>query len=388
MLALLKNANKRSHLYVDIQKTAMQGAGQYRLLNTQSATMGNPINLKKELPKVIVSSNACPDPLKSDTPFLVIENIVKHFAIRGGGSVRRGIVRAVDGVSLTIQKNETLGLVGESGCGKSTLARLLLKLMPLDSGGVAIEGRDISTVKGKELRRLRQSMQLIFQNSLAAFDPRMRIGVSLEAPLAQHRIGNDEERQQRVLRTLSEVGLDGSFYERFPGQCSGGQLQRAAIARALLLEPSFLVCDEPTSALDASVRAQVLNLLITLKSRFDLTILLITHDLRVVKYFCDRVAVMYLGQIVEIADRDTLFGAPSHPYTRALMKASWLEELDRMGDEESLKGEPPSPMNPPSGCRFHLRCPIAEERCAREAPQLKPALPGQLSRCHFRYRQN
>ena len=163
-------------------------------------------------------------------------------------------------------------------------------------------------------------------------------------------------------------------------------MQRAAIARALLLEPSFLICDEPTSSLDASVRAQVLNLLIELKGRFGLTILMITHDLRVVKYFCDRVAVMYLGQIVEIADRDTLFATPTHPYTRALIKASWLEELELAGSDESLKGEPPSPMNPPSGCRFHLRCPIAEERCIREAPKLKPAVSGQLSRCHFRDR--
>ena len=333
-----------------------------------------------------VFNNSHSDPLKSDTPHFVAENIVKHFPIRASGSVRGGVVRAVDGVSFSIGKNETLGLVGESGCGKSTLARLLLKLISLDSGTVAIEGRDVSAVKGKELRRLRQSMQLIFQDSLAAFDPRMRIGVSLEAPLAQHHIGDYEERQKRVLRFLSEVGLDGSFYERFPSQCSGGQLQRAAIARALLLEPSFLICDEPTSSLDASVRAQVLNLLIELKSRFGLTILMITHDLRVVKYFCDRVAVMYLGQIVEIADSDTLFATPTHPYTRALIKASWLEELELAGSDESLKGEPPSPMNPPSGCRFHLRCPIAEERCIREAPKLRPAVSGQLSRCHFRDR--
>ena len=323
----------------------------------------------------------------SEAPHFAAYDIVKHFPVRALGSGRRGLVRAVDGVSLSIRKNEILGLVGESGCGKSTLARLLLKLIPLDGGTVAIDGRDVSRVDGEELRRLRRSMQLIFQDSFSAMDPRMRIGTSLEAPLAQHDIGDHEERRERVLRMLSEVGLDESFYDRVPSQCSGGQLQRATIARALLLEPSFLICDEPTSSLDASVRAQVLNLLIKLKNQFGLTLLMISHDLRVIKYFCDRVAVMYLGQIVEIADRDILFTRPAHPYTRALIAASWLEETGLATSGETVRGEPPSPVDPPSGCRFHTRCPMAEERCVRDAPELEAAGPNHLARCHFRDRQ-
>ena len=322
----------------------------------------------------------------SEAPHFAARDIVKHFPVRAHGRGRRGLVRAVDGVSLSIRKNEVLGLVGESGCGKSTLARLLLKLVPLDSGSVTIDGRDISEVDGEELRRLRRSMQLIFQDSLSAMDPRMRIGTSLEAPLDQHDIGDHQERRERVLRMLAEVGLDESFYDRVPSQCSGGQLQRAAIARALLLEPSFLICDEPTSSLDASVRAQALNLLIKLKNQFGLTVLMISHDLRVIKYFCDRVAVMYLGQIVEIADRDVLFTNPAHPYTRALIAASWLEEFELAASGNAVRGEPPSPVDPPSGCRFHPRCPMAEERCTREAPELEAAGPNHLARCHFRDR--
>jgi oligopeptide/dipeptide ABC transporter ATP-binding protein len=321
---------------------------------------------------------------RSEAPYLVADDIVKHFPVRARGSKRGDLVRAVDGVSLSIRKNEVLGLVGESGCGKSTLARLLLKLIPLDRGTVSINGRDISEVNGEELRRLRRSMQLIFQDSLSAMDPRMRIGMSLEAPLAQHNIGDHEERRERVLRILLEVGLDGSYYGRVPSQCSGGQLQRVAIARALLLEPNFLICDEPTSSLDASVRAQVLNLLIRLKSRFSLTMLMISHDLRVIKYFCDRVAVMYLGQIIEIADRDVLFTNPAHPYTRALITASWLEEIDLAASGATVRGEPPSPVAPPGGCHFHPRCPMAEDRCVREAPTLEAAGPNHLARCHFR----
>jgi oligopeptide/dipeptide ABC transporter ATP-binding protein len=327
------------------------------------------------------------DPSKSEASLFAVEDIVKHFPVRASGRRRGGFVRAVDGVSFSIRKNEVLGLVGESGCGKSTLARLLLKLIPLDRGKVTMDGQDISAVNGVELRRLRRSMQLIFQDSLSAMDPRMRIGMSLEAPLAQHDIGTHEERRERVFQMLSEVGLDETFYERMPSQCSGGQLQRAAIARALVLEPRFLICDEPTSSLDSSVRAQVLNLLIKLKNRFGLTVLMISHDLRVIKYFCDRVAVMYLGQIVEIADRDAIFASPTHPYTRALITASWLEKSPLSTSGEPVRGEPPSPVAPPSGCRFHPRCPIAEERCTHEAPKLETAGQDHLSRCHFRDRQ-
>ena len=327
------------------------------------------------------------DPSKSEASLFTVKDIVKYFPVRASGRRRGGLVRAVDGVSFSIRRNAVLGLVGESGCGKSTLARLLLKLVPLDKGKIMMGRRDISAVNGVELRRLRRSMQLIFQDSLSAMDPRMRIGMSLEAPLAQHDIGRREERRERVLQMLSEVGLDESFYERMPSQCSGGQLQRAAIARALVLEPRFLICDEPTSSLDSSVRAQVLNMLIKLKNRFGLTVLMISHDLRVIKYFCDRVAVMYLGQIVEIADRDAIFSRPTHPYTRALIDASWLENSSLSTTGGFVRGEPPSPVDPPSGCRFHPRCPMAEERCTHEAPKLETAGQDHLSRCHFRDRQ-
>lgn len=328
--------------------------------------------------------NTSPADQKTLDPTLFsVENVVKHFPVRASGRGRGGFVRAVDDVSFSINRNEVLGLVGESGCGKSTLARLLLKLIPLDSGKIVMSGRDISAVKGSEMRRLRRSMQLIFQDSLSAMDPRMRVGMSLEAPLIQHNIGKHKMRRELVFKMLSEVGLDSSFYDRTPNQCSGGQLQRAAIARALLLEPSFLICDEPTASLDSSVRAQVLNLLIKLKKRFGLTVLMISHDLRVINYFCDRVAVMYLGQIVEIADRNTLFSNPTHPYTRALMAASWLEKFKFKTDGVSVRGEPPSPVDPPSGCRFHPRCPMADEQCAVKMPKLEKAGQDHLSRCHF-----
>ena len=240
----------------------------------------------------------------------------------------------------------------------------------------------MASLGGEDLRRFRTTMQLIFQNPYAALDPRMRIGTSLEAPLAQHGIGTDRERCRYAAEMLSEVGLDESFVERLPRQCSGGVLQRIVIARALLLKPRFLVCDEPTSALDASLRAQIVNLLVDLKERFDLTLLVISHDLRVVRYFSDRVAVMYLGRIVEMGSRDRVFNDPLHPYTRVLLAASLLEEngLAAGGD---VRGEPPSPLDPPRGCRFHPRCAIARPRCAIEEPRLEGAPGDHRAACFF-----
>ena len=275
-----------------------------------------------------------------------------------------------------------MGLVGESGCGKSTLARVLLRLLAPDSGTVTIAGRDLSSLYGEDLRRFRTTMQLIFQNPFAALDPRMRIGTSLEAPLAQHGIGTHRERSRRAADMLGEVGLDESFVERLPRQCSGGELQRIVIARALLLRPRFLVCDEPTSALDASLRAQIVNLLVDLKNRFDLTLLLISHDLRVVRYASDRVAVMYLGRIVEVGERDAVFDDPLHPYTRALITASLLEEKGLAAGDD-VRGEPPSPLDPPSGCSFHPRCAIARPRCANEAPELAGGSGDHRAACFF-----
>jgi len=334
-------------------------------------------------PAAGVAPRLRPDP--AQPPLVVVRDAAKHYRLTAFG-YRSPIVRSVDGVSFCIGERETLGLVGESGCGKSTLARLLLHLTPLTAGTVTTGGQDFSRVTGAALRRARQRVQLIFQDPAAALDPRMRIGTSLEAPLAQHGIGTPAERRARVLQILAEVGLDASFLDRIPGQCSGGQLQRVVIARALLLRPRFLVCDEPTSALDASIRAQILNLLMDLQRRFHLTLLMISHDLRVVRYMCDRVAVMYLGQIVEIARRDDLFARPAHPYTRALIASSLLEESGLRPAAGIVRGEPPSPLNPPSGCRFHPRCPMAEDLCREQSPALEAAGPEHLTRCHFWHR--
>ena len=313
--------------------------------------------------------------------FVVADRIVKHFPVRTG-VWRRGSVRSIDGVSLRIRRGEVMGLVGESGCGKSTLARVLLRLLVPDSGTVTIAGRDLSSLHAEDLRRFRPTMQLVFQNPYAALDPRMRIGTSLEAPLAQHGIGTKRERRRRAAAMLREVGLDDSFVERLPRQCSGGELQRIVIARALLLEPRFLVCDEPTSALDASLRAQIVNLLVDLKDRFDLTLLLISHDLRVVRYASDRVAVMYLGRIVEVGERDAVFDQPLHPYTRALLAASLLEE-NGLAAGDDIRGEPPSPMDPPRGCPFHPRCVIAAPRCESQEPVLAGEPGGHHAACFF-----
>ena len=313
--------------------------------------------------------------------FVVVDGVVKHFPVRVG-AWRKGSVRSLDGVSFGIRRGEVMGLVGESGCGKSTLARVLLRLIPPDIGSVTVAGRDLAALHGEELRRFRTSMQLIFQNPHAALDPRMRIGTSLEAPLAQHGIGSQGERRRRASDMLKEVGLDDSFVGRLPRQCSGGELQRIVIARALLLEPRFLVCDEPTSALDASLRAQIVDLLVDLRRRFDLTLLLISHDLRVVRHVSDRVAVMYLGRIVEIGDRDSVFDHPLHPYTRVLIAASLLEE-NGLAAGDDVRGEPPSPLNPPRGCSFHPRCAIAASRCAAEEPELAGAPRGHHAACFF-----
>ena len=314
-------------------------------------------------------------------PLVEFDGVAKHYPLPG---LRHSFsVKSVDGVSFTIGQGEVLGLVGESGCGKSTIARLLTRQTPPTSGRVTIAGQEIAELKGEELKRLRRTVQLVFQDPFGALDPRMQIGTSMEAPLAQHRIGTREERRQKVLRMLTEVGLDETFYGRYPRQCSGGQLQRVVVGRALLLQPSFLICDEPTSALDASMRTQILNLLTDLKRSHGLTMLMISHDLRVVRHICDRIAVMYLGRIVEIADRDTLFDAPRHPYTRALIAASMLDQTGLYAPEIQLRGDLPSPLNPPLGCRFHTRCAYAQAKCSQSEPEFEAASESHQIRCHF-----
>jgi peptide/nickel transport system ATP-binding protein len=311
-------------------------------------------------------------------PLVTLQDVVKHFPAGKGRTVH-----SVDGVSLSVRKGEVLGLVGESGCGKSTLARTILRAVAASSGHIVFEGRDITRAKGAELKALRRSMQFVFQDPYGAFDPRMSLGASLDAPLRHHGVKDRAERRERVLAMLDRVGLEEAILERRPHECSGGQLQRMVIARALLLQPKFLICDEPTSALDASIRAQILNLLVELKEQLDLTLVLISHDLRVVRYLCDRVAVMYLGQIVEVAPRDELFTRPRHPYTRVLLAASLVEES---GDAEvlaQLKGEPPSPIDPPSGCRFHPRCPLAQDICHTDVPVISQAGDEHIVTSHF-----
>jgi oligopeptide/dipeptide ABC transporter ATP-binding protein len=313
-------------------------------------------------------------------PLVSLEDLVKHYPAGKGKKVH-----SVDGVSLEVRKGEVLGLVGESGCGKSTLARTILRAVDATDGHIVFDGDDITGAKGKRLKALRRSMQFVFQDPYGAFDPKMSLGTSLEAPLRHHGMKDRGQRQERMLEMLGRVGLEEAILERRPSECSGGQLQRMVIARALLLEPTFLICDEPTSALDASIRAQILNLLVELKDQLGLTLVLISHDLRVVRYLCDRVAVMYLGKIVEVAPRDELFTNPRHPYTRVLLAASLAEQAGADGDAmiHQLRGEPPSPIDVPSGCRFHPRCPMAQDICSSVVPETAHAGEDHTVTCHF-----
>ncbi|GAU84447.1 ABC transporter ATP-binding protein [Bosea sp. BIWAKO-01] len=310
-------------------------------------------------------------------PFVEVTDLKKHYLMRAGLSLR-----ALDGVSFSIREGEVLGLVGESGCGKSTIARVLMRLTSATGGEARIDQRNVLALNGPDLRRMRRTMQLVFQDPYAALDPRMTLGNSMLLPMIQNKLGTRDTLHATVLQMLDEVGLDASFAERYPRECSGGQLQRVVIGRALLLKPQFLVCDEPTSALDASMRTQILNLLFDLKERFGLTLLMISHDLRVVNYMCDRIAVMYLGQIVEIAGRDELFARPRHPYTRALISSALIDETGLDGAASYLKGDLPSPLAPPPGCRLQTRCRFATQPCTSEMPLLRDAGRGHLVRCH------
>ncbi|MFI7065781.1 oligopeptide/dipeptide ABC transporter ATP-binding protein [Kribbella sp. NPDC050124] len=308
-----------------------------------------------------------------------LENVVKHFPLRRRGFGRREYVHSVDDVTITLDSGRSLGIVGESGSGKSTLARIMLGLQAPDSGRVDVAGVRVTGLKRKDDKAFRRKAQIVFQDPHSVMDPRMTVRQSLVTVLAQHRIGDGPDREARVIQALREVGLEASYLDRYPADCSGGQLQRIVIARALLLEPAVLVCDEPTSALDASVQAKVLNLIGQLRRDRELTMVLISHDLRVVRLTSDRVAVMYLGQIVETADREELFTGARHPYTLALLAAA----THATGEERIVaQGEPPSPVHPPAGCRFNTRCPLATDRCRDEAPPLTEVAPGHETRCH------
>lgn len=318
-------------------------------------------------------------------PLLEVRQLVKTFPIRGG-IFRRKVaeVRAVDGVDLDVYPGEALGLVGESGCGKSTLGRLILRLEDADSGLVRFDGENIRAASPDRLRELRNDFQVIFQDPFSSLDPRATIGTSIAEGLRVHGVSADEARS-RVAEVLELVGLDGSFAKRYPHEFSGGQRQRIGIARALAVRPRFIVCDEPVSALDVSIQSQILNLLKQLQQELDLTLLFIAHDLSVVEHLCERVAVMYLGRIVEVATREQLFISPQHPYTEALLSAIPVPDPARRRQRQILQGEVPSPIDPPSGCTFHPRCPIAVNGvCDVEVPALAPAEGGHLAACHLR----
>jgi oligopeptide transport system ATP-binding protein len=322
----------------------------------------------------------------TDSPLLRIEKLVKHFQVTSGFFGRsRGAVKAVDDLSFTVAPGETLALVGESGCGKTTTGRLLLRLIEASSGAVYFRGRNIFELGGEETRRLRRAMQIVFQDPYASLNPRMTVLEMLAEPLTLHGLASGADRTARVEELLRLVGLAPYQMRRYPHEFSGGQRQRIGIARALAVEPSLIVCDEPVSALDVSIQAQVVNLLQDLQRRFHLSYIFIAHDLAVVKHIADRVAVMYLGKIVELADKRSLFARPRHPYTQALLSAIPLPEPLLKRRRVILQGDIPSPLDPPSGCRFHTRCPHARERCRTEEPVLEEdgAAAAHRTACHF-----
>ncbi len=317
---------------------------------------------------------------------LRVEDLKMHFPIYRGVFQRKvGAVRAVDGVTFDIKRGETLGLVGESGCGKSTTGRTILQLYKPTDGKVHFEGTNLLTLKDEEMRQMRRKMQMIFQDPYASLNPRMTVGQLVGEPLMVHNVATGTEIKERVDHLLEIVGLNPAFESRYPHEFSGGQRQRIGVARALALQPSFIICDEPISALDVSIQAQVVNLLEELQEQFNLTYLFIAHDLSMVKHISDRVAVMYLGVFMELASRDELYASPLHPYTQALLSAVPIPDpiADAKRQRTILEGDVPSPANPPSGCRFRTRCPIAEAQCADSRPEFREVKPGHFVACFF-----
>ena len=324
------------------------------------------------------------DPFVTEAPLLQVQELTKHFPVRSGLFGPREAVQAVDGVSFDIAPGEALGLVGESGCGKTTTGRMVVRLLEPTSGQILFEGKDITRVKGAALRALRQDIQIIFQDPYSSLNPRHTVGKIVSMPLVVNGINPPGGVRRRVRELLETVGLNPEHYNRYPHEFSGGQRQRIGVARALALRPKLIVADEPVSALDVSIQAQVINLLRGLQQDFNLAFLFVAHDLAVVRHFCSRIAVMYLGKIVEIGNRDDIYERPAHPYTRALLSA--VPDVTRLGETSGrirLTGDVPTPINPPSGCRFRTRCWKAQQKCADVEPPLLTIRPGLRAACHF-----
>lgn len=317
-------------------------------------------------------------------PLLKVENLKKHFPITGGILGRPiSSVKAVDGVSFTVNKGETLGIVGESGCGKSTTGRMLMRLIDPSEGKVTFEDRELTSLSNSDMRKIRREMQMVFQDPFASLNPRHTVEKILEEPLKVHGMGSAKERKERVHELLNIVGLSSYHAKRYPHQFSGGQRQRIGIARALMTKPKLIIADEPVSALDVSIQSQVLNLMQDLQKEFGLTYIFIAHDLGVVRHISDRVGVMYLGKMVELSDSENLYEKPLHPYTQALLSAVPVPDPDFKRETILLQGDIPSPSNPPSGCTFHTRCPHATDICKQKVPEFKEHQPGHYVACHL-----